>query len=296
LCFSANRTDNRAGFPQQRFVDYQRLLLDHLELIHQIVRSTGRRRHLSAAELEDLASFVRFRLVDDDYAVLRKFQQRSSLWTYLAAVIDRLSLDFCVERWGKWRPSAMAERLGPVAVALERLVTRDHHPLEEAMEILRTNQGVALTPVELRALWDQIPARSRTVEVGEEAAADLRSPESAAVRIEDAAIAEDITRLEGALRTAFEQMSAQDRVLIALRFDQDLSLAEIARLIGGTVPTLHRRLERRMKDLRRALSGAGFDPREVSTLIGHSELALSPLLRAEVEKFLGPVRLSKRDG
>ena len=69
-------------------MDYQRLLLDHLDLINQIVRTVGRRRHLSVAEREDFASFVHLRLVEDDYAILRKFQNRSSLWTYLAAVID----------------------------------------------------------------------------------------------------------------------------------------------------------------------------------------------------------------
>lgn len=277
-------------------MDYQRLLLDHLDLIHQIVRSTGRRRHLAADELEDLASFVRFRLVDDDYAILRKFQGRSSLWTYLAAVIERLSLDFCAERWGRWRPSAMAERLGPVAVTLERLVTRDHHTVEEAVQILRTNHGVGQTDAELRAIWDQIPTRVRTTEVGEEAAAELRSTDSSEAGIEDAAIADDMQRLEGALRSAFAAIQAQDRVLIALRFDQGLSMVEIAKLLGSSVPTLHRRLDRSIKELRKSLSRAGIDPRQVSMLIGHSTLALSPLLRAEVEKFLGPVRLSKRDG
>ena len=75
-------------------MNHQRLLIDHLDLINQIVRTVGRRRHLSTVELEDFASFVNLRLVDDDYAILRKFQNRSSLWTYLAAVIERLSLDF----------------------------------------------------------------------------------------------------------------------------------------------------------------------------------------------------------
>jgi RNA polymerase sigma factor (sigma-70 family) len=277
-------------------VDYQRLLLDHLDLIHQIVRSSGRRRHLAADELEDLTSFVRFRLVDDDYAILRKFQGRSSLWTYLAAVIERLSLDFCAERWGRWRPSAMAERLGPVAVTLERLVTRDQHTVEEALQILRTNHGVGQTDAELRALWDQIPSRVRTTEVGEEAAAELRATDSSEAGVEDAAIAQDMERLEGALQSALAEIPAQDRVLIALRFDQNLSMVEISKVLGSSVPTLHRRLDRSIKQLRRALSRAGVDPRQVSTLVGHSTLALSPLLRAEVEKFLGPVRLSKRDG
>ena len=277
-------------------MDYQRLLLDHLDLVDQIVRTIGRRRHLSAAEQDDFASFVSFRLVDDNYAILRKFQNRSTLWTYLATVIERLSLDFCAEKWGRWRPSAMADRLGHVAVLLERLVTRDSHTIEEAMEIVRTNHNVALTHAELRRLWDQLPVRVRTTEVGEEAAAAVSSADRSESFVDDADRRKRIERLQRALATAFAQIAMQDRVLIALRFDQDLSMVEIAKLTGSSVPTLHRRLDKSVKQLRLALTAAGFDPREVANLIGHHSIALSPLLRAEVERFLGPVRLFKRDG
>jgi len=277
-------------------VDYQRLLIDHLDLIDQIVRTTGRRRHLSATEREDFASFVNLRLIDDNYAILRKFQNRSSLWTYLAAVIERLSLDFCAEKWGRWRPSAMAERLGPVAVVLERLVTRDSHTIEEAMEIVRTHHDVTLTYSELRAMWEQLPVRVRTTEVGEEAAATVRGEETSEYTIEDAERRKSIDRLQRVLHKAFDEIPAQDRVLIALRFDQGLSMVEIAKLLNSSVPTLHRKLDKGIKHLRLALTQSGFDPREVANLIGHPSIALSPLLRTEVERFLGPVRLSKRDG
>jgi RNA polymerase sigma factor (sigma-70 family) len=277
-------------------VDYQRLLLDHLDLIDQIVRTTGRRRHLSTTEREDFASFVRLRLVDDNYAILRKFQNRSTLWTYLAAVIERLSLDFCAEKWGRWRPSAMAERLGPIAVTLERLVTRDSHTIEEAVEIVRTHHDPTRTHAELRRIWEQLPVRVRTTEVGEEAAAGVSSTEDSEANVADAARLESLERLQRALKAAFEQIAAQDRVVIALRFDQDMSMVEIARLTGISVPTLHRRLDKSVKQLRLALTDGGFDPREVAGLIGHPSIALSPLLRAEVERFLGRVRLSKRDG
>jgi RNA polymerase sigma factor for flagellar operon FliA len=277
-------------------VDYQRLLLDHLDLIAQIVRTVGRRRHLSVTELEDFASFVNLRLIDDDYAILRKFQNRSTLWTYLAAVIERLSLDFCAEKWGRWRPSAMAERLGPVAVVMERLVSRDSHSVDEALEILRTNHDVGLSDAELRKIWEQLPLRVRTSEVGEEAAHELSGNDSSEAAVEDAARRESINRLQIALQNAFAQIAAQDRVLIALRFDQNLSMVEIAKLTGSSVPTLHRRLDKSVKQLRLALSHAGFDRREIANLIGHPSIALSPLLRAEVERFLGAVRLSKRDG
>lgn len=277
-------------------MDYQRLLIDHLDLIAQIVRTTGRRRHLSAPEREDFASFVHLRLIEDDYAILRKFQNRSSLWTYLAMVVERLSLDFCAEKWGRWRPSAMAERLGPVAVNLERLVTRDNHTLDEAIEILCTNHDVDLSDNELRRIWEQLPTRTRTTVVDEEAAAGVSSDDSSEARIEESDRRTHIERLQRALQAAFNDIPAQDRVLIALRFDQELSMVEIARLTGSSVPTLHRRLDKSVKQLRAALSHAGFHPREVVALIGHHSIALSPLLRAEVERFLGPVRLSNRDG
>lgn len=276
-------------------MDYQRLLLDHLDLIDQIVRTTGRRRHLSA-EQEEFAGFVRLRLIEDDYAVLRKFQHRSSMRTYLAAVIERLSLDFCVERWGRWRPSAVADRLGPVAVLLERLVTRDGHTLGEAIEIVQTGHAAGISAGELRDLWEQLPARHKTTEVGEEAAATVPSTQNSETHVEDAELRVDMGRLERTLRSAFANVPDQDRVLVALRFDQELSMVEIARLTGSSVPTLHRRLDRTIKELRRALSASGFDPREVAGLIGHASIALSPLLRAEVERFLGPVRLTNKDG
>lgn len=292
---SVSGTDNRAGSQYIR-VDYQRLLLDHLDLIDHIVRTTGRRRHLSAAEQEDFGGFVRLRLVDDDYAVLRKFQNRSSLRTYLAAVIERLSLDFCVERWGRWRPSAAAERLGPVAVLLERLVNRDGHTLDEAVEIIVTNPATDWSSRKVRNLWEQLPARIRTSEVSEEAAAGVSAPQTSDTSVDDDERRATIERLERTLQTAFAAIPAQDRVVLGLRFDQDLPMAEIAKLTGVSVPTLHRRLDRTIKDLRHALTAAGFDPREVAGLIGHSSIVLSPLLRAEVERFLGPVRLTNQDG
>jgi len=277
-------------------VDYQRLLLDHLDLIDHIVRTTGRRRHLSAAEQEDFGGFVRLRLIEDDYAVLRKFQNRSALRTYLAAVIERLSLDFCVERWGRWRPSAVAERLGAVAVSLERLINRDGHTLDEAVEIILTNPETATSSRQVLDMWEQLPARVRTSEVSEDAAAGVSSSQTSDTSVDDGERQAGIERLERTLQTAFEAIAAQDRVVLGLRFDQDLSMIEIAKLTGVSVPTLHRRLDRTVNDLRRALTAAGFDPREVAELIGHSSIVLSPLLRAEVERFLGPVRLTKQDG
>ena len=167
-------------------MDYQRLLLDHLDLVDQIVRTIGRRRHLSATERDDFASFVNLRLVDDDYAILRKFQNRSTLWTYLAAVIERLSLDFCAEKWGRWRPSAMAERLGPVAVRSSGSSRATRTPLKKRWRSCAPITTSRLSYAELRRIWEQLPVRVRTTEVGEEAAAAISGSDNSESSIEDA--------------------------------------------------------------------------------------------------------------
>ena len=277
-------------------MNYQRLLLDHLSVVDQIVRTTGRRRQLSAPELEDFSGFVRLRLIENDYAILRKFQNRSSLWTYLSAVIERLSLDYCADKWGRWRASAMAERLGPAAVVMERLVLRDGHTLDEALEIVRSSHGFGVARADLLKIWAQLPKRVRTTDVGEEAAAAVPSPQTSEERVEAAELHENIERISRALKASLDQLSAQERVVLALRFDQDMSMVQIAKLTGSSVATLRRRLENAVTLLRVSLSRSGLDRREIMALIGHPSVALAPLLRAEVERFLGPVRLFKQDG
>jgi len=277
-------------------VDAHRLFLDNLALIERIVRTVGRRHHLSSVEQEDFAGFVNLRLLEDDCAVLRKFRGKSTMWTYLVAVIERLLLDFIYERWGRWRPSATADTIGPVAVLLERLVTRDGHTLEEAMEILRTNHQVGETYAELRAIWEKLPTRGKAIEVSDEAADEVSAEENAEDLVEDTERQRTIERLEGVLANALSNLATQDRVIIALRYDRGLSVAEIAKLRQSSVPTVHRRLDHSLKHLKAELVNAGFLPGEVARLIGHSSIIVSPLLRAEVERFLGLVRLSKRDG
>ena len=107
---------------------------------------------------------------------------------------------------------------------------------------------------------------------------------------------EKIERIGGALQASLDELSAQERVLLALRFDQDMSMVQIARLTGSSVPTLHRRLDKAVRLLRASLARSGLERHEIMGLIGHPSIVLAPLLRAEVEKFLGPVRLYKRDG
>ena len=111
----------------------------HRPAIEQAIRAVCRRQRLLPEDAEDFAGVVRLHLIDKDFAVLRRFEGRSSLGTYLLAVITHLGQDWRNARWGKWRPSAEARRHGPVGLQLERLIRRDGFTLDEACETLKTS-------------------------------------------------------------------------------------------------------------------------------------------------------------
>src|SRR5688572_17606417 len=142
-------------------MDPEREFLAHLALIERVVSFVVRRYHANPEDAEDFASHVRLKMVEDDYAVIRKFKGQSSLRTYLTVVVSRLFLDYRTSAWGKWRPSAEARRAGPVAVLFEQLLVRDEQTFEEAYETLRTNHAVTMTRDELERLAARLPIRPR---------------------------------------------------------------------------------------------------------------------------------------
>ncbi|MFO0909164.1 MAG: sigma-70 family RNA polymerase sigma factor [Isosphaeraceae bacterium] len=76
------------------FVDRYMGLIYHV--IHHV--SHARSVVLSSADIEDLAAEVFLAIVDDDYAVLRRFKGSSSLPTYLTVVARRVCVAEVIKR------------------------------------------------------------------------------------------------------------------------------------------------------------------------------------------------------
>ena len=76
------------------FVDRYMGLIYHV--IHHV--SHARSAVLTPADTEDLAAEVFLAIVDDDYAVLRRFKQASSLPTYLTVIARRVAVKEVVKR------------------------------------------------------------------------------------------------------------------------------------------------------------------------------------------------------
>lgn len=243
--------------------------LEHLGTIERIAAFVAHRDHLNRDETLEFMQEVRVRLLDDDYAVIRKFEGRSSFSTYLTTVIARLAHQWRVERWGKWRPSAEAKRLGDKAITLERLVTRDGYTFDEAVKVLTTPAGSQYTACELEAIYVRLPPRTpRPTIVSEEVSADAAAVDAGAdERVE-------IHERERAARTAARAidellgtLDAEDRLILQMRFWHALKVPDIAQRLHIEQKRLYKRLDRLYGTMRRALESAGVGKSDVSILL-----------------------------
>lgn len=230
----------------------ERLFLEHLPVIDRILAIIARRNALTAADAEEFAAWARVRLTDGDYAILRKFGGRSSLKTYLSVVLSNLFRDYRNSAWGRWRPSAAATRLGPLAIRLEELVSRDGCAVREAISILRS-AGATEPDAELARLAARLPQRAieRTVAV-DDVEGTLPAPHAALPEPD-----EDRTRIEHALLAAIAELPDEDRVITRMRFWDGISVADIAKILGLEQKPLYRRIEAIERRLRDSLARHG---------------------------------------
>jgi RNA polymerase sigma factor for flagellar operon FliA len=254
------------------------LFLDNLPLIEEVIRFACRRHQLSGADAEDFAASVKLRLVDADYAVLRRFTGATgggaSLRAYLTVVIHRLLLDERIARWGKWRPSAEAKRRGLTALRLEELLYRDGLTTEAAYRRLIDEQRIPTTRAELEELRQTLPRRNKRRLVSDADLQDHPAPDSARPDAELQRREAEVARREALaqLRSALDQLQEEDRAILRLRFEQGLTVQQLAPLLALEAKPLYRRLERILLLLRRSLEGGlagrGFDPRDIVPSLG----------------------------
>jgi RNA polymerase sigma factor (sigma-70 family) len=232
----------------------------HRSAIEQTIRAVCRRQRLLPQDAEDFASTVRVHLIDNDYAVLRRFEGRSSIATYLVTVVTHLALDWRNARWGKWRPSAEARRQGPVATQLERLTRRDDLTFEEACETLRTNFHVTESREDLEAMAARLPLRSGRRFVPDdqlEGVADADPTPDALLERQHAA--EKARVAIGLLAAAIASLPPQDALIVKLKFQDGMRIADIARTLNLDDKPLYRRIARLLPQLREALEKNGLN-------------------------------------
>lgn len=255
----------------------------HADTIEAILAYTRRTNRLSADAGEEFTSWARLRLLEDNAAILRKFQGLSSIRTYLVTVVQRLFLDWRNAEWGRWRPTLDARRLGPLAIELEKLVLRDEVPFDEAVQAL-VRRGIAQSADECDRVWGELPRRPRRRRAGEQVLAGLpgQAPPDPVADEEDH---QSASRAAAALAEALPALTPAEQLIIRLRYFEGFTVARIATLIGEEQKPLYRRYEQVLARLRVMLMAAGVTADEVRGLLGNPTVELDTVFRAAgVEK------------
>jgi RNA polymerase sigma factor (sigma-70 family) len=250
-------------------MNWETFFLDNLSLIERVIAFVCRKFGLSGADAEDFASASKLKIIDDGYAVLRKFERKCSLATYLTTVIQRHYLDQKIHEWGKWRPSMRARQGGDAAIFLERLISRDGLGIAEASTIVRQK----FTELDARALERLVasivvrqPRRQSSVERTEE----MREPASEA-SAEDELLSgerEIAARRAGAvLSRVLDRLPNEDRLIMKFRFIDGMKVSTMARLLHADQKQLYRRIDRLVAVFREALLAAGVGKSDIGDML-----------------------------
>ena len=262
-----------ANRPRRQSVrrNLETLFLQHLPQIVQVAESACRRVGLLPQDTEDFVSQTKVKLIENDYAVLARYRGDSRLTTYLTTVIHNQLKDFCNSRWGKFRPSAAAKRLGPAALALERLLELEGHGLESAIELLRQNDRLGVSQQELRRIAAELPRRSQrqffSIDMLAQQAA--QGTESRAdFRLQSRERSITAKQVEEVLNLALETLSAQDLLVLKMHFRSGCTFAEIAKALGLKQRSLYSRKEKCLTSLKAAFEARGLIWEQVREILG----------------------------
>lgn len=246
----------------------EEILRENLPLVQRTAERVCHRAGLPREDAEDLASELTITLIENDYAVLRAWEKRSSLATYLAVIAQRLYANRRIAEAGRWHASAEARRGGDAAVLLETLVRRQGRSLDEALPIVR-EVDPSMTRERAEEVLARLPARAprpRAVvidaaeEMASTATADERAILDETVRIAD--------RAGAVIRDLMSRLPDEDRAVIQLRYGSNVGIADIARMLRVPQRPLYRRVEALLRRFGEAFQAAGIDPRSLEDLIG----------------------------
>lgn len=231
-------------------------------LIYHVVLSFDRDPDRSG----DCFLFVCEQLSANDFRRLRKFNVtgRASFSTWLCAVARNLCLDWHRKEHGRYRVFRSVAQRSAVDQILFELVLRQGFSVEEARdELSRRRIGLSFAEVEERIseLRRRVSSRQLWLLSSGMALSDsIDNGQEKSYVVEPADPAPDPEALL-VLRETHEQVSAavgsltdSDRLLVRLRYQEGLTLQQVARLVGlKDAQTADRRLRDIIDHLRQAL-------------------------------------------
>jgi len=236
-------------------VTFEQLISQQRPHVGRVLQALARRHHLAPPEIAEFQVVVDLAFERNDYELLRAFDGRSTWETYLTTVVTRLFFSYQGELWGQWRPTALAQRLGPTAVLLEELVLRDGLAITEAIDVMRTTHRVDASVTRLEDIAAQLALR-------EERPRPPNATRDAALQTLD---------VQSALRDAMALLSPDERLILAMRFGDQQPLTRIAKVMKIEARPLQRRIDQASEVIRTSLQMQGIPAEHIDVLLQHAE-------------------------
>ena len=238
-------------------------LAENAPLILQVVQLFERDRD----QIQDCFVFVCERLRRDDLRRIRRFREGgpASFQTWLRAVIRRLCLDWRRHRYGRFRLPRAIARLPDLDQEVFRCIHLRRLSENETFHCVRVlwpgltrqqlSDAVARVARSLprRQSWLLLVRRPRLLSIS--AGPEGSDPADGEAGLIDHGAdperaATDHERV-GALREAVDHLQPRARLLVLLRYGQELGLEQIARLVGlAGAAQVEREIQRALATLR----------------------------------------------
>jgi RNA polymerase sigma factor (sigma-70 family) len=214
----------------------------------------------------DCFLFVCEKLADKGFRRLLAFKPdgRARFSTWLRAVVRNLCLDWLRSRYGRKQTFRSIASEGHLQSEIFRCISQNKWSTEEAwIELRASGTSISFDEFEQRAiqiqkmltsrqLWLLSTANSKVssidLDTDDNGSIDVRDP---GLSPEDALLMNDI---HDSVSRAIENLKEDDRLLIRLRYSQELALAEIACLLGlKDAQTVDRRIREALERIRQYL-------------------------------------------
>jgi RNA polymerase sigma factor (sigma-70 family) len=245
--------------PAER-IEAERRFVEEFPTIERAIRIACVRAGLRGADADDFGSWVSLKLIEKDYAIIRKYEGRSTFAAFIATVVHRLLLDYRIGQWGKWHASAEAKRAGEIGITIEAMLCRDGRSLDEIMPLL-ARRWPEVTRAEVETIASRLPARlprPRMVAL-DPVSQSPRAFESGMSVERDVAA----RRLAAVVRGALNRLDHRDRLILRLHFGCSMTIAQVSRALGVEQKPLYRQLQRALTVVRKHLAGAGIGVNDV---------------------------------
>ncbi len=266
-----------------RQVDYK----EELTRAWPLINSIAGRRFTDDTLAEEAALYVLNRLEEDNYRRLRAFRGRAKFSTYLASLCVRLLEDFSRKKYGRQRPPVWIRDLGGTWLLLYQLLCWKRLSVADAVATVRTRLHNRSQREIEEAAWkileriihcgshqgQEVPLD----ETGEKRRLDFADmdPESPTPEQKVAAKEQKIflQLLFGTDKQKISELSdlsifskkytprldAQERLLLKLCFQDDISVTRAGKMLGMNANQVHGKLRRLLARLRDDLERAGLN-------------------------------------